>query len=71
MTNTIAITFDRQNKIDNLEQHAVDLKNSSANFQQNSTSLKRNMKCRNIKIYLMIGAVIAIAIAFLSLVIFI
>ena len=62
MTNTIAVTLDRQDKIINLEEKTNDLRNSAKNFERGSFVLKRNMQCRNLKMILVIAFVIILVI---------
>jgi vesicle-associated membrane protein 4 len=62
MTDTIATTIERQDKINNLEGMTNNLLNSSASFGNTASRLKRNMWCRNIKMSLIIGFIIAFVI---------
>jgi hypothetical protein len=68
MTDTIAITFDRQNKIENLEQKTIDLNSSAKDFERGAIVLKRGIQCSNIKITLIIAFVIILVIVIIALI---
>jgi len=68
MTDAIAVTIDRQNKIDNLEQKTNDLRDSAKSFERGAVVLKRNTQWRNIKMALIIAFIIILVIVIIILI---
>jgi hypothetical protein len=68
MTDTIAITIDRGNNIENLQQKTNNLKDSAIQFDSSARVLKRNAQWRNIKMTLIISFVVILVITIIILI---
>lgn len=68
MTDAIAVTIDRGNNIDNLQDKTNNLKDSAKKFDGAATILKRNARWRNIKMSLIIAFVIILVIIIIALI---
>ena len=68
MTDAIAVTIDRGNNIDNLQEKTNNLKDSAKQFDGAATVLKRNARWRNIKMSLIIAFVVMLVITIIVLI---
>jgi ABC-type multidrug transport system fused ATPase/permease subunit len=68
MTDTIALTIERQNRINDLEDKSNIIANNAKLFEHDTTTLKKKIQWKNIKMSLIIFFVIVIIILFIVLI---
>jgi vesicle-associated membrane protein 4 len=68
MSDTISLTIERQNKINDLEDKSNIIANNAKLFERDTKSLKNKIQWRNLKTSLIIASVIVIIILFIVLI---